>query len=168
MKRTVAEADTFRSAVDDISRQDRKRTRETVKRIRQGYTGAGLNREKIRSSIYSYRVNDDIRIIAFEDETGTTLLYVDHHEDAYDWIKRRKVKESPSNAILLRKVETQTVEQVETEPASDSLATLVDTPKLLNAIRYSEGEDANATRALEIVLGRIIDRNESVIDKLTL
>lgn len=164
MKRSVSEADSFRTAADGLSRRERKKARKTVKRIRQGYTGAGLNRKKIGDNIYSYRVNDDIRIIAYEEDTDTTLLYVGHHDDAYSWIGRREINESPSDIIRIKEVKAETVERLETTPKDDSLATLVETSKLLDVIRYSD-EDEEAMRAVEIVLDRITDQNDSVLNK---
>lgn len=167
MKRSIAETDSFRSATEKLSKRDRKRTYLTVKRIRQGYTGAGLNREQLRSSIYSYRVNDDIRIISFEEDGTTTLLYVAHHDDAYNWIARREVKTSPSDAITLREVNLETGQNQLPSTGWDLLGTLVDTPKLLDAIRYTESEDA-AMRAVKIVLTRIADQNELILAKAQL
>jgi mRNA-degrading endonuclease RelE of RelBE toxin-antitoxin system len=167
MKRSVSEADSFRAAADELSRRERKKARKTVKRIRKGYTGAGLNRKKIEDKIYSYRVNNDVRIIAYEEGADTTLLYVGHHDDAYNWIERREINESPSDTIRITEVKAETVERLETAPKDDSLATLVETSKLLDVIRYSD-EDEEAMRAVEIVLDRIIDQNVSVLNKFSI
>ena len=164
MKRSVSEADSFRSAADKLSRRERKKTRKTVKHIREGYAASGLDRKKIEANIYAYRVNDDIRIISYEENADATLLYVDHHDDAYNWIERREISMASSDTIRIKEVQTQTVERLKKMPKDDLLATLVETSKLLDVIRYSN-EDDEVIRAVEIVLQRIVDQNEAVLKR---
>ncbi|MFQ3611291.1 MAG: hypothetical protein SNJ72_07330, partial [Fimbriimonadales bacterium] len=46
-----------------------------------------LNREDLW---WSYRVNDDIRTIVSDADDCWILCYVDHHDDAYNWARRRQ------------------------------------------------------------------------------
>lgn len=46
-------------------------------------------------NFWSVRVNDDIRIIIHQSEGNRVLCYVDHHDAAYDWARRRRISKNP-------------------------------------------------------------------------
>lgn len=55
----------------------------------------GLNYEKLNlreKRFRSIRVNRDIRIIVFVEDERRVLMYVDHHDDAYNWAKGRHLE----------------------------------------------------------------------------
>jgi len=55
----------------------------------------GLNYEKLNlreKRFRSIRVNRDIRIIVFVEDDRRVLMYVDHHDDAYNWAKGRHLE----------------------------------------------------------------------------
>ncbi len=56
----------------------------TLMKIGNEYSTNGLNCEKILDFV-SFRVNKDIRIIAVLHENQLTMVYVDHHDQAYAW-----------------------------------------------------------------------------------
>ena len=68
-------------------------------------TASGINYEKIRGkdpNLRSVRINQDWRGIVFKPSNGNVyvLLYVDKHDDAYDWAKNRKILVNPENGSL--------------------------------------------------------------------
>jgi len=44
---------------------------------------------------WSIRVSSDIRLIVHRTETSLLLCYVGHHDSAYQWAERRKLKTHP-------------------------------------------------------------------------
>lgn len=59
--------------------------------------------ERLRTDgLWSARVSQDVRAIVFRDGPVDYLLYVGHHDDAYEWAKRRQVVHNPrTNAIQI-------------------------------------------------------------------
>ncbi len=55
-------------------------------KIANSYQGGGLNKEKI-NDYWSYRVNDDLRIISYITNDYNHLVYVGNHDDAYRFCK---------------------------------------------------------------------------------
>jgi ABC-type cobalamin/Fe3+-siderophores transport system ATPase subunit/plasmid maintenance system killer protein len=47
-------------------------------------------------NFWSVRVNADIRLIVHRSQGSLLLCYVDHHDKAYDWAKRRKLETHPA------------------------------------------------------------------------
>jgi thymidine kinase len=62
---------------------------DTCIKIAQGYKGPGLNKEKIRD-YWSYRVNENLRIITFCENNIEFLATVDNHDDAYRYCNQTK------------------------------------------------------------------------------
>ena len=69
-------------------------------------TAPGLNLEKIKTpydeKLYSVRIDDTYRgIIALVSESASyVLLWVDHHDEAYEWAQSKKVKINPTTGVL--------------------------------------------------------------------
>lgn len=65
----------------------------------------GIHYEKVRaydSNLYSVRINDAYRGIVLRPNEGNTfsLLWVAHHDNAYEWAKRRKTRVNPVTGAL--------------------------------------------------------------------
>lgn len=81
------------SSISALSKIDQKRTNETLCSIAKQNTSNGLRLHKIEhpsNHIFSYSVSRDLRIIAYIDNRKVALLFVGHHDEAYNWIARRK------------------------------------------------------------------------------
>ena len=90
MGKQVAITDSFLNSVFKLNNQDRKLAFNTARQISENPTAASLhmhaiNREKCDKKFQSARVNLDLRLILVKREDVCTLLYVDHHDAAYDW-----------------------------------------------------------------------------------
>lgn len=66
---------------------------EKLKMFCQNPNHPSLHLHEVDQSPYkdwwSYRVNDDIRVIASDQQDCWVVCYVDHHDDAYRWARRR-------------------------------------------------------------------------------
>jgi mRNA-degrading endonuclease RelE of RelBE toxin-antitoxin system len=91
----LAISDDFLNAFSELPRKIQNKVSEFINRFRQDPTRSGLNYESIKNGrekrLKSVRVNDDYRAIILQPESGNIylLLWVDKHDQAYDWAKRK-------------------------------------------------------------------------------
>jgi hypothetical protein len=94
-----------------------KKARETITKFQHDPTSPGLNYEKIQGAkdqrLRSIRVDQDYRGIVLKAEKGDVyiLLWVDKHDDAYAWARKRSSSVHPLSGAI------QIVEVLEAEPA---------------------------------------------------
>lgn len=118
-------------SLSKLSKTEQKRTHNTIMAIARNDERSGLRLHKIQhpsAAIFSYSVNRDIRIIVHRKENHTTLLYVDHHDDAYAWVERRKFVSTGSELRIVvpyEEVELWGAES-DAEEANTSLALMED------------------------------------------
>ncbi len=91
----LAISDEFFDAYSRLPRQAQGKVSEFINRFRQDPTRPGLNYEQIQNGrdkrIKSVRVDQAHRAIVLQPEEGNIyiLLWVDKHDDAYSWARRR-------------------------------------------------------------------------------
>ncbi len=95
-KATVAISADFLTAYAALPRQKQGKVTEFFNKFRNDPTHPGINFEKINEgidkNICSVRIDQEYRgIVVREPESNVyILLWVDHHDEAYDWAKRKK------------------------------------------------------------------------------
>ena len=95
-KATVAISADFLNAYAALPRQKQGKVTEFFNKFRNDPTHPGINFEKINEgidkNICSVRIDQEYRgIVVREPESNVyILLWVDHHDEAYDWAKRKK------------------------------------------------------------------------------
>lgn len=95
-KPTVAISADFLTAYAALPRQKQGKVTEFFNKFRNDPTHPGINFEKIEAgidkNICSVRIDDTYRaIVVRQPESGVyILLWVDHHDEAYAWAKRKK------------------------------------------------------------------------------
>ena len=129
----VAISSDFLTAFAKLPRQIQGKVTEFVNKFRNNPTSPGINYEKLTGGmdkkIYSVRIDDTYRgIVVRQEETGVyILLWVDHHDKAYDWARKKRCEVNPkTGAIQVFDVQTVT----ETEPQT-SIFSGVDDEQLL-------------------------------------
>lgn len=90
MGKKVAITDSYLNSVFKLGAQDKKATLNTVRQLAENPMSPSLHvhsidRIKCDKKFLSARVNLDLRIIFVKREEVYSLLYVDHHDDAYSW-----------------------------------------------------------------------------------
>lgn len=90
MGKQVAITDTYLNSVFKLNNQDRKLAFNTAKQLAENPEAPSLHthsidREKCDKKFLSARINLDLRMIFVRRGDVCTLLYVDHHDAAYDW-----------------------------------------------------------------------------------
>ena len=112
---TVAMANDFLEAYAKLPRNVQRRMSAFINKFQNDPTQPGFNYEKIASAeegMCSVRVDDTYRVIVLREKgTGVyLLLWVDHHDEAYDWARRRRCAVNARTGTL-QVYSTQHVEQ---------------------------------------------------------
>ena len=102
----VAIADTFWDRLFDLPKQQQKKVRTFVTKFRQDPQSSSINYESLKQACEknyrSVRIDQTYRCIVLAPEKGNVycLLWVDHHDDAYDWARRTRVAVNPNSGLL--------------------------------------------------------------------
>ena len=102
----VAISEDFMGAFAAIPRAKQKKVQEFVGKFRADPFSAAINYEKFRQArdpnFRSVRVDQDYRAIVLKPETGNVyvLLWVDKHDDAYEWARRHRCDIHPQTGSL--------------------------------------------------------------------
>lgn len=102
----VAISSDFLTAFANLPRQVQGKVTEFVNKFRNNPMSHGINYEKIKNGIdkkiYSVRIDNSYRgIVACQQETGVyLLLWVDHHDEAYQWAARKRCEVNPKTGAI--------------------------------------------------------------------
>ncbi|RAL26867.1 3'-5' exonuclease [Thermoflavimicrobium daqui] len=103
---TIAIQDTFLEAFSKLPKAEQKRTQEMIRKLREDSFYSSLNLERYKEAVdprvYSIRVNHTYRAIAIRPEKSDTMLlvWVDHHDEAYRWAKRKRFTVNPQTGVI--------------------------------------------------------------------
>lgn len=95
----------FFSAFEALPRAQQKKTREFIRKFRENPDSPGINLEKFDSAdenLRSARIDQAYRGILFREPEGNLfiLLWIDHHDAAYDWGRTRRMLVNPATGAL--------------------------------------------------------------------
>lgn len=102
----VAISADFLSAFAALPRQIQGKVTEFINKFRNNPFSNGINFEKLQGGadkkIYSVRIDETYRGIVAkpEDSNVFLLLWVDHHDEAYDWAKRKRCEINPLTGTI--------------------------------------------------------------------
>lgn len=102
----VALGDGFLQSFAAIPRGKQKKVMEFVTKFRQNPRSSGINYETINDAqdgnFRSVRIDQEYRGIVLKPERGDVyvLLWVDKHDDAYDWARRNRCSIHPQTGVL--------------------------------------------------------------------
>ena len=102
----IALGSEFLTAFSRIPRTQQKKVRNTIEDFQNDPTSSGLNFEKIEKAsdkkLCSIRIDKNYRGIVMKPETGSVylLLWVDTHDEAYDWAGKRRCLINPNTGAL--------------------------------------------------------------------
>ncbi len=102
----VAISGDFFKAYSKLPRGIQSKVSEFIAKFQANPTSSGINYEKIRDAkdegMHSVRIDQKYRGIIFKPKTGSLymLVWVDDHDDAYDWAKRHKCQINPDTGTL--------------------------------------------------------------------
>jgi superfamily I DNA/RNA helicase len=97
-------ADTFTASLARLNAQEQKAAKMTAFDLQLDSSRPGLQFHRIDKSkdpnFWSVRVNADIRIIVHKTASSFLLCYVDHHDEAYEWARRRRIEAHPNTGAI--------------------------------------------------------------------
>lgn len=100
----VAIADSFLDSFAKLPRQEQGKTTEFINKFRVNPTSGGIHLEKISDAmdgkLYSARIDNTYRAIIAKEDHTYLILWVDHHDEAYNWAKRRRCEVNPLTGAL--------------------------------------------------------------------
>lgn len=109
-------ADTFTSSLARLTNQEQKAAKTTAFDLQLNPVSTGLQFHKLDRvkdpNFWSVRVNLDLRLIVHRTDTSLLLCYVDHHDDAYSWARRRKIERHPRTGAAQLVEVRETVEEI--------------------------------------------------------
>ena len=109
-------ANTFTDSLARLTTQEQSAAKVTVFDLQADPDLGGLQVHPIQGAkdgnFRSARVNRDIRIIFHRQGDNSTLCYVDHHDDAYNWARRRKLEIHPRTGAAQLVEMQQTVKEI--------------------------------------------------------
>ena len=95
-KLVVAISDNFFTAFSRVPRSIQKKTSDFINKFRSNPKSKGINYESIVNTkdknMKSVRIDQEYRGIVHKPESGNVyiLLWIDHHDEAYEWARRKK------------------------------------------------------------------------------
>lgn len=92
-------ADTFTDSLARLTGDEQKAVKMAAFDLQINPANPGMSFHKLDKAkdknFWSVRVSSDIRLIVHKTEGSLLLCYVNHHDKAYDWAERRKLKTHP-------------------------------------------------------------------------
>src|SRR5262249_17596632 len=147
----------FLSAIQKLTIKDRGHVLTFVSKFFDNPAHPSLSLERVQqarsNNVWSARVSRDLRAILFRDGEDCVLVYVDHHDDAYQWAANRSIARHDRTGDL-QIVELPTINTTSTTalptprqglfaPYTDSYLHSLGVPQLwLPTIRQISTEDA--------------------------
>ncbi|TDT44569.1 UvrD-like helicase family protein [Halospina denitrificans] len=155
---SVAFSEKYFESLLKLTPKEQSQANKAVMLFQQDPQHGGLHYEKLTAfrdnKLRSIRANQDVRIIlaAAEKEDLYLMLYVDHHEPAYEWAAKRKVEINPNTGSLqVFTVEERPLEETSRQPAAPEKPGLFDTIRDRQLLQLGVPEDAvDLVRAMKI------------------
>lgn len=92
-------ANTFQDSLIKLTASEQTAAKTTAYDLQMNpaHPGLQLHRlDKVKDpNFWSVRVSRDLRLIVHQTSASFMLCYVDHHDDAYEWARRRKIEVHP-------------------------------------------------------------------------
>ena len=132
----VAISSDFLTAFARLPRSIQGKVTEFVNKFRNDPNSPGINYEKLANGsdnkIYSVRIDDTYRgIVVRQKETGVyLLLWVDHHDEAYQWAARKRCDVNPKTGAI-QVYDVQTVVEKRIVKAEESIFACASKEQLL-------------------------------------
>src|SRR4030066_91340 len=92
-------ADAFTDSLAKLTGDEQKAVKTTAFDLQLNPVNPGMSFHKLDKAkdknFWSVRVSGDIRLIVHKTEGSLLLCYVDHHDKAYEWARRRRLEMHP-------------------------------------------------------------------------
>ena len=92
-------AKSFTDGLARLTGEEQKAVKTTAFDLQLNHSGTGLSFHRLdgvkEKNFWSVRVNRDIRLIVHRTDSSLLIVYVGHHDDAYNWAKLRCIERHP-------------------------------------------------------------------------
>ncbi len=109
-------ADTFTESLARLTGEEQKAVKTAAFDLQLNAAQPGLQLHRVEKSkdrnFWSARVNLDVRMIVHRTEQSLLLCYVHHHDEAYEWARRRKLETHPKTGAAQLVEVRETVQEV--------------------------------------------------------
>lgn len=109
-------ADTFTASLAKLTGDEQKAVKTTAFDLQINPASPGIRYHKLDrakdKNFWSVSVNMDIRLIVHKSQGSLLLCYVDHHDNAYNWVERRKLEVHPKTGAAQLVEIRETVKEV--------------------------------------------------------
>ncbi|OSZ76600.1 UvrD-helicase domain-containing protein [Hydrogenophaga sp. IBVHS1] len=110
-------AETFTDSLARLTGDEQKAVKTTAFDLQMNPAHPSMSLHRIEQSkdknFWSARAGSDIRLIVHKAQNSLLLCYVDHHDAAYDWARRRKLETHPTTGAAQLVEVRETVKRVE-------------------------------------------------------
>lgn len=122
---TVAISSDFFSAFAALPKAKQGRVMDFMSKFRSNPMAPGMNYEKINDAfdknMRSVRVDDTYRAIIMREDNVFLLLWVDHHDEAYDWARRKRCMLNQTTGSIQIYEASSTIEHAPDAPVENPL-----------------------------------------------
>ena len=112
----VLVAKTFFDSKAELPVSEARRIDTFIQKMIANPANPGIGFERVRdgadANMWSARVTQDLRAIIHHDGNRYTLLHVNHHNAAYDWAKRRRIRPHPTTGAIQIVVLPEVIDEV--------------------------------------------------------
>lgn len=109
-------ADTFTDSLARLTGDEQKAVKTAAFDLQLNLAQPSLQLHRIDKSkdrnFWSARVNLDLRLVVHRTDSSLLLCYVNHHDEAYDWARRRKLETHPSTGAAQLVELRETVQEI--------------------------------------------------------
>ena len=109
-------ADTFTASLARLTGDEQKAVKTTAFDLQLDPANPGMQFHKLDKAkdknFWSVRVNSDIRLIVHRTEGSLLLCYANHHDQAYNWAKSRKLQTHPKTGAAQLVEIRETVQEI--------------------------------------------------------
>lgn len=109
-------ADTFTESLSRLTGDEQKSVKTAAFDLQMNPSQGSFQMHRIEKSkdrnFWSARVNLDLRLIVHRTEKSLLLCYVDHHDEAYEWARRRKLETHPNTGAAQLVELRETVQEI--------------------------------------------------------
>lgn len=109
-------ADTFTDSLTRLTGDEQKAVKTTAFDLQLSPTGKGHSFHRLDKAVdknfWSVRAGSNLRLIVHKTGGSLLLCYVDHHDKAYDWAKKRKLETHPKTGAAQLVEVRETVKEV--------------------------------------------------------
>ncbi len=109
-------ADTFTDSLSRLTAEEQKAVKTAAFDLQINPAQPGSQMHRIDKSkdrnFWSARVSLDLRLIVHKTESSLLLCYVDHHDNAYEWARRRKLETHPNTGAAQLVEVRETVQEI--------------------------------------------------------